>query len=268
MVKAKVNIDFFYKLYGVFMEIDSVASLVYGRNRDLIKSFFYFYLKMANGDIADRSALKNKWEEYVRRRGGCRACFKDTSAGRANYLPTFEQDPNLAKEFLRLANAVEHYREWRASLQPQEIKKIYVANTKERHGYYANNALKNIEDLIEECDVTTMQNNQILKQTLIEFHNAISHLYTIVINSGESNKGRAINHFRRGALDSYKAIIKDYCYLLSDSDKEVVAKEIKELRKMEYQNIGNDKKDEIFSKYENITADILNKRKEHLNALS
>ncbi|KAA8711152.1 hypothetical protein [Helicobacter canis] len=242
------------------MQIDSVASIVYGRNRFLIKSFFDFYLKMANKKVNpdDRARLKNDWKEYVKLRGHCKVPFFENTTRHSNYLPTFENDPSLTQEFLHLAKAVEYYQKWRKSLSKEEIKKIYIANTKERHAYYANNSLEKIDELVESCETTTMQNNQILKQTLIEFHNAISHLHAVILYSGEANKTRAKNHFIRGALDSYKALIKDYYHLLSDESKKLEVDRIRKLRKMEYQNIGNDgNKKTIFDEYENIAQDIL-----------
>ncbi|MCW1871810.1 hypothetical protein OLQ26_03875 [Campylobacter jejuni] len=107
-----------------------------------------------------------------------------------------------------------------------------------------------------------MDNNKIIKQSLIEFHNAISHLVSIFYgNTEESNIKRAINHFKRGALDSYKSIIKDY-YLLKNSGNILyeldLEKKLINIRENEFRNMGTDNNGDLLKKYENMVNDIIN----------
>ncbi|WP_104722219.1 hypothetical protein [Helicobacter mesocricetorum] len=108
-----------------------------------------------------------------------------------------------------------------------------------------------------------MDNNKILKQSLIEFHNAISHLSAVYWGYGdaEKNKDRAINHFKRGALDSYKSIIKDFFIIkscksyLQNQEYENIINDLKETRKEEYENISKDNR--ISQKYHELTTKII-----------
>lgn len=76
-------------------------------------------------------------------------------------------------------------------------------------------------------------------------------------NKMAKNKDRAINHFRRGALDSYKAIIKDFYHLrnVKKVAYEPLLKEIKDIRREEYLGIGSDK--DISREYKKFTDKLI-----------
>lgn len=256
---------FFFKLYNAFLQIDSVASMVYGRNRELIKKFFNVYLKIANNDNAleeSKNDLKIAFEEYVKLM--LHLYNKDTMAQHSTY-PHVLNNPNITEAFREFAEAVEKYQKWRLSLTPHDIKTIYIANLNDRHKYYTNKPFDT--EININIDTQTMQNNQILKQSIIEFHNAISHLNSIFFTTRELNKQKAINHFIRGSLDSYKAIIKDYFCLLND-DKKVECShfdKVKALRQKEYGIIGSDNKNKVLQEYKLIASDMINEKNKAIN---
>lgn len=68
------------------------------------------------------------------------------------------------------------------------------------------------------------------------------------------NINRAINHFRRGALDSYKAIIKDF-YHIRDNRTYNPLSSLKEVRNKEYKGIGKD--NSLCNDYKKLTDEII-----------
>jgi len=77
----------------------------------------------------------------------------------------------------------------------------------------------------------------LLKQALMEFNNALSHLYNALIGRKiEDNIPKAQTHLQRASLDFNKAIIKDLSYLGKLDDEITV---IKNLRLKEYKKIGD-----------------------------
>ena len=124
---------------------------------------------------------------------------------------------------------MQQYEKWRSRLSNEHILSIYRKNLEDRQKYYA-------DDGFDEF------NEELLKKINIE---------------KLKNKDRAINHFRRGALDSYKAIIKDFYHLRNV--KKVAykpsLKKIKDIRREEYLGIGSDK--DISKKYKNFTDELI-----------
>ena len=73
----------------------------------------------------------------------------------------------------------------------------------------------------------------LLKQSLMEFNNAISHICNaLMANEVNENINRAISHLYRGSLDFYKAIIKDLSFLSKIDNRYL--KEIMKIRELEY----------------------------------
>ncbi len=64
-------------------------------------------------------------------------------------------------------------------------------------------------------------NEPYFKQSMIEFNNALSHLYNFYCNSVEfeANASRANTHLHRGTLDFYKTLIRDKKHGLTVSQK-------------------------------------------------
>ena len=270
----------FFQLYAVFLGLDSVDSFMYGRNRVLIQQFYNVYYSEAvyKGALKDRASqdelkekqskleeesvsLKNEFEKYVRQRGKHYNKIWVTPQMSSIY-PHIVENPNISEVFLRFVEAIEQYGQWRSALNDEQLLVIYRKNLEDRQKYYGGDeCFKDFnEELLQKIDISKLTNNKMLKQALIEFHNAISHLVAAYYGKKqERNKERAINHFKRGALDSYKAIIKDFYHLYNA--KKVTYKLslelIENIRKKEYLSIGSD--NVLFEAYKNITDPIISK---------
>lgn len=272
--------DFFH-LYAVFLKIDSVNSFIYGRNRVLIQQFYdvYYLEAMYKGALkskASRDELKTRQSElkekeklvrrmlagYVRQRGKHRIRIWVNPQMSSTY-PCIVENPNISEAFLCFVDAVEQYETWRSNLNNEQLLVIYRKNLEDRQKHYGGDeCFKGFnEELLQKIDISKLTNNKMLKQTLIELHNAISHLVAAYYGRNqERNKERAINHFKRGALDSYKAIIKDFYFLTGQKPMEPIVEDLKNLRKCEYQTIGDNKRgfqDDLYKKYQDFTTEII-----------
>lgn len=237
----------FFKLYAVLLNIDSLASFVYGRRYTLIKDFFYYYLYLVMDKKDDEQAIKTAKENLIKHfreyaeKFPTLKIFSDKQRQRSNYFCLFSNNQNLSVAFKEFVDAVEQYEKWRSLLNEEQIRTIYKKNLEDRQKYYTNE-IGTFDELNDELiQSVKFDNNKILKQTLIEFHNAISHLVVVYYGQSDSKKNiqRAINHFRRGALDSYKAIIKDF-YHIRDNNAYNPLDDLKNIREQEYKNIGKD----------------------------
>lgn len=261
----------FFQLYTVFLEIDSVESLTLGRNRSLIKSFYHFYyfesmIKKSSGDdnIRDKLnqtkiLLKKEFKNYMSQKNKYHIKIWANPQTSSTY-PHIVENPNISEAFLYLVDAVEQYEKWRSKLSNEQLLVIYRKNLEDRQKYYGNDeCFKGFnEELLKNIDITKLTNNKMLKQTLIEFHNAISHLVAAYYGRNQdNNKERAINHFKRGALDSYKAIIKDFYHLynVKKAKNDPPSEDMKNIRKKEYLNIGSD--ETIFKEYKKFTDSLI-----------
>ncbi|WP_104722220.1 hypothetical protein [Helicobacter mesocricetorum] len=132
----------FFWLYKVFLEIDSFASITYGRNRSLIQSFYNFYFTKANKDDKDKyeeakNKLKAQCKEYFSKNGYLKI-YKFDPKTNSRY-PHIVTNPNISEAFKEFAEATAQYVKWRECLSPKQIKRIYIANLKDRQKYYASN---------------------------------------------------------------------------------------------------------------------------------
>ncbi|EJQ0533155.1 hypothetical protein NZJ19_001178, partial [Campylobacter coli] len=102
------------------------------------------------------------------------------------------------------------------------------------------------------------------KQALIEFNNFMSHVCTAYSLSDKDentdiflkNIERAINHIKRGTLDCYKIIIKDY-FILENSTLPIGLKnQLFNLRINEYKNLGNNSIN-ILEQFKKIVQEIM-----------
>jgi hypothetical protein len=126
-------------------------------------------------------------------------------------------------------------------------KVFFIINSKNfpynKNNYQALYYLGTIDHLINnfyEANVYYIKKNpnQFLKQSLIEFNNALSHLsagYYASETSWEKNIKKAGTHFHRGTLDYYKTIILDKDNLTISQKNEIV-----NIRKYEIKSIGVD----------------------------
>ena len=261
-MSGNTNQGSFFKLYAAFLSIDSLASFVCGRQYSLIHDFFDCYLGLSFGrcdcdnrlNEVKKKKILNNLKIYVGEHWQTRL-FPDNIQHSA-YLPSIKNNQNLSLAFKELIDAVEQYEKWRSLLNEEQIRTIYKKNLEDRQKYYTNEseAFDELNDKLIQS--VKFDNNKILKQTLIEFHNAISHLVAVYYGRAQDGKNinRAINHFRRGALDSYKAIIKDF-YHIRDNETYNPLNDLKDIREREYKNIGKD--ESLCNDYKKLTDKII-----------
>jgi hypothetical protein len=235
------NFQILFTLYGRFLEVDAVASLSFnGRNRRLIAQYLKVFSSIIGKDIYLNDNLKELvklHKDYVDRNNNKKISiynakiFQDHIAQRLN--------TDISNTFKSFYKSAELYYKHRKKLTDDEIKELYKKNIKE---YFNNNFksidteifLTNIDDLIK--DKTPIK-EALLKQALMEFNNALSHLFNALIGRKVSdNMPKAQTHLQRASLDFNKAIIKDLSYLGKLDDEITV---IKNLRLKEYKKIGD-----------------------------
>lgn len=203
----------------------------------------------------------NKLNDYKKENENYKSI--DFTRNHGNVVPldiSLNKGQNISQAFSLLTKAVKQYGYWRKCLNKEAIKEIYLKNLSDKQKYYFNNTLSDLSSSLANVEVST--NNNILRQSLIEFYNGISHLNAAYWNMGDNiiNADRAANHFKRGALDSYKAIIKDFCFLAGHEPIESIVRQLSMLREVEYKTIGNDKQrneDNLCTKYQFFTDQII-----------
>ncbi|RDU51951.1 hypothetical protein CQA49_08925 [Helicobacter sp. MIT 00-7814] len=263
---ANINrspLDDFFDKYEEFLRIDAIACF-YGRDYNLIKHFYNLFLDIsqeANNEVKiinSREKLENIFNQYKEHNKSCLPFEVDVSRLQGNLVPirnALRKGYALSNAFLLLVNSIKQYETWRSKLSAEAIRVIYLKNLQDGQKYYLKEIPQEINELLAKC---SPGNNFILRQTLIEFHNAMSHLNAAYkhIGDAQTNTSRAIAHFKRGALDSYKAIIRDFCLLSGNNPLPQITKQLQKLRKHEYQSMGNDRerdKIELYKEYKQFT---------------
>lgn len=278
--EQREELKYFFEKYREFSEIEMLISLIKGREYDIIKQFYELFFLISKEKIEQEKVSKAKediessLEEYKKDNQDINQQCSNTSNNRSDYLCSIAVSLNkgakISQAFVCLVNAINQYGEWRKILSEDKeaIKEIYIKNLQDRQSYYFKNNPNGINGeelskLLTEKQI--VEKNYILRQSLIEFYNGISHLSIAYCNSEtEINIERAANHFKRGALDSYKAIIKDFCLLAGKTPLKEIIDKIYSIRKCECNTIGSDEernKQDIYFKYQNLTSLILNSRK-------
>lgn len=244
----------FSKLYINFLELDKLSLFIGRQYRIIVLFLFYYYLLSQNEEnkiqqIRDKLAqiLNDETESNL-----IEPIIKPEILILQNESQTGNFQ-NWMKEFLEALKIFEKFRE---KLSQEDKQKIAQNNLFDRLSYY------NIQ-IPNEMDFSkTLAKNNIPRQILNEFHNAMSHLFTITAKNKDikiaQNMQRAINHLKRRTLDFYKTIIKDYYIIKHD---ESFKQEVLKIREKEYQSIGDDRdfntSDGIFKEYKNICENIL-----------
>lgn len=184
-----------------------------------------------------------------------------------NELRDIQQQCNKAIQFFFKSYAF--YNKFRGALGSDEKTRLAVNNFCDRFAYYCGKTCSR-EEIERIFDKQEYILNEIPRQCLIEFHNAMSHLCSLYRDSktqtnrqdNEKNIQRAKNHFLRGGLDACKIIIKDFFALnLERLDKnDEICQDYIYVRKLEYDLIGNDdRKNEIQITYFKICEKILHR---------
>ena len=232
MKKEYIN---FFSIYKIFLETDAYQSLIKGRNRNLLLLFYENFT-----DIIFDKYNKNNFKKLA---SAIKKYSELEKISIFNNVTFAEHLENRLKEDIKIAfnlfyNSIILYNIHKDKLTPKEAKLIVK---------------KQIDDFLDriisnEIEYTIdYKKNGILYQGLIEFNNALSHIFNALTKrEPENNFQRAISHLHRGTLDILKTIIKDLILL----DK-INPTEIKALRKNEYLKIGNEeiKRTDIIKNY-------------------
>jgi hypothetical protein len=224
----------FFSLYKKYLLVDRLVSITdIGRDRNLMYLFFILFSEIIKKKSSNdkykivffkiNEKISKYQKNYFKYKLECKN-LKFELKGISNNL-------NLSKSFAYFIRAANLYNEYKKQLSEKEIEKIINKELKQ----YENNFFIGIELKIKQIN---KPKRYFLKQSLIEFNNAISHLYAITQNAKrEENIKKAINHLQRGALDFYKTIIKEL-FVLNKFDK---LQKLKEIRCKEYTSVGEDK---------------------------
>lgn len=269
----KEYLHIFFTKYLQFAEIEAVASVAKGRNYEIIKCLYSLFV-----EISKKKTEAQKVEKEIKELDKQIEIFKEENkdipsisiriSTQQGYLYTLSPNSDLSRAFQLLVTSMNKYKIWRENLSKEALKEIYKRNLLDKQRFYFKDTP---EDLNKELlSQTLVARNYVLRQSLIEFYNGISHLNAAFWNTGdkEDNVKKAKHHFQRGALDSYKAIIKDFSLMLgnqSDEPRQKFLKKIADIRQKEYQTIGFEKKRNedisLYQEYENLVDAILQLQK-------
>jgi len=253
----------FFKLYADFTKIDAISSLHNnGRHRDLI--FFYFKLFTA---IVEKNESKQK--ELISRISEIQISYvkenKSLSVDIYDMPYSFNSGGSqevvfdFSEAFSNFYHAYFLYDKHRRLLSDDDFKKLYLKNISDFHSRFFNVSNEDIINIISSnVDTEHLYDGTILKQSLMEFNNAISHLCSCFIGKADKapNTSRAMTHINRGALDFYKAIIRDLNFV----NRNINLEKLKDIRKNEFQSIGtqNGATSKVINSYKEYITEILN----------
>jgi len=242
------HINDFFRLYEQFLLVDSIISILSdGRDRDIVVRFLLYFTDIVN---KKESKILNHKEEVKKILKGYivqndltkNRCYSFHSSN--YYISVISQRINndLNSSFKAFLKASELYEMHRQKLTQQEIISVYRRNALD---YYLTAFGVETQDEFKVFLVSYTASKQVngvrlLKQSLMEFNNAISHLYSAwKKKSIDTNMERAQHHLNRGALDFYKSIIKELSMLNKINTSNL--DELKNLRCLEYSSIGEER---------------------------
>ena len=261
-MQIKEELDFFFERYRVFLSHESVTSLLKGREYKIIHFFYILFIEILQQSPNQEKIKKIK--DYLLR---FLEDFQNNNSLNIIKIPKLSMgiystkiNKQLSEDFLLMVEASKQYLKWRKKLSKEAKLAIYIKNLQDRQKYYFKESLNDLNNTLMQQDITK---SYMLRQTLIEFYNALSHLYVAYCGNGarDENIKRASAHFQRGALDSYKSIIKDFCVLANGEDvPAAIIGQLKKLRYSECATIGNDvlrKNGDTLPLYQEITKKII-----------
>ncbi len=254
MTNSVSIINKFFTLYDNFIQFDLKLSLVYGRQYSHYKEMFLFYITVLMNDYINEADKEKKYIElrykivkFILENSKKHdiSCQHSSTIAFNKKLNNVLQDDNEAylSEFLE---SIRFFIQFRQKIQKDGREVIAKENISRRMLYYFNFKDKDVIDrIINNIDFGNVGN--IPKQALIEFNNFMSHVCTAYSLSDEDkntdifskNIERAINHIKRGTLDCYKIIIKDYFMLEYSVLPMDIKNQLFNLRISEYKNLGH-----------------------------
>lgn len=243
------QVNAFFKIYDLFLTIDSIASVSeIGRNRQLVGLFLIYFSSIVNKDkIADieknKSAVVNELDAYIKSNAQIKKKCVPSGARSIHTVSVTQRINNeLNKAFNVFLKASRLYRQHRVKLTNDEIIELYKRNALDY--YLTAFGIEDKDIFIKHLDEYTESKNikkiTMYKQALMEFNNAISHINSALKqNALEKNIERAEQHLYRGALDFYKSIIKESFILnkMHPNNTET----LKEIRCIEFNSIGDNR---------------------------
>lgn len=261
----------FFRLYEQFLLVDSIVSILSdGRDRDIVVRFLLYFTDIVN---KKESEILNHKEQVKKILKGY-IVQNDLIANRCNFfnlshyhISVVSQRINndLNNSFKAFLKASKLYEIHRQKLTQQEIISVYKRNALD---YYLTafgvEAQDEFKASLESYTASKQVNGvRLLKQSLMEFNNAISHLYSGWKKSSiDKNIERAQHHLNRGALDFYKSIIKELSMLNKINTSNL--DELKNLRCLEYNSIGEERHKgtvkplSLYDEYYNFCLKIIN----------
>jgi len=266
---TKVNLfSDFYCLYNKFLIVDKVVSLTnHGRDRSIIHKFFLLHLNITSNKFIENkneilkfiNDINKTLNEYLLKYRKFKIVCdyeKDTRITKIEEKKVKELNKAF-KDFYLAANL---YTKHRKNMSDDDLKSIFEKMiTDYTYGVFektddSESCIENFHKCFEDINIKKITN---LKQALMEFNNAISHIVRADYkqeNEEEKNIIRAINHLERGTLDYYKSIIKEFYFLDNISVKN--EKILQHIRCREFNSIGNTKID-IIKFYEEFIINIV-----------
>jgi len=258
----------FFTLYNTFLTVDSIASLSEkGRYRGIINQFLKYFKYLIQKDIKNIdkniAITKTMLKNYISSNKDF-YLEKYTSAKLTiNPNITIQVNKNINDSFQEFLNAAEIYDLHRKSLELIDITNIYKRNALDYHlTAFTREQVKEEEvlELLDTCIASkSIKKITMLKQSLMEFNNAISHINTALKRKEPiKNFERAAQHLNRGTLDFYKSVIKELFILEKLSPTDLV--ELKEIRFNEFETIGSNKYDDrkkLYSDYKKLCKKII-----------
>ncbi|HEB9319417.1 TPA: hypothetical protein RZK22_000246 [Campylobacter coli] len=278
MTNSAPIVNKFFTLYDYFIQFDLKLSLVHGRQYSFYKEMLLFCVTVLMNDYVEEADKEAKFIEFRPKivkfilensKKYDISCQYSSTIAFNKKLNNFLQNDNKVylDEFLK---SIQFFLQFRQKIQKDGRKVIAKENISRRMFYYFDFKEKDVIDgIINNIDFGNVGN--IPKQALIEFNNFMSHVCAACSLSNEDenidifskNIERAINHIKRGTLDCYKIIIKDYFML----EYSVLPMDIKNrlfnLRISEYKNLGHNNID-ILVEFKKIVQQIM--KTPHLNS--
>ncbi|ECQ5881519.1 hypothetical protein FZL65_00710 [Campylobacter coli] len=278
MTNSAPIVNKFFTLYDYFIQFDLKLSLVHGRQYSCYKEMLLFCVTVLMNDYVEEADKEAKFIEFRPKivkfilensKKYDISCQYSSTIAFNKKLNNFLQNDNKVylDEFLK---SIQFFLQFRQKIQKDGRKVIAKENISRRMFYYFDFKEKDVIDgIINNIDFGNVGN--IPKQALIEFNNFMSHVCAAYSLSNEDenidifskNIERAINHIKRGTLDCYKIIIKDYFML----EYSVLPMDIKNrlfnLRISEYKNLGHNNID-ILVEFKKIVQQIM--KTPHLNS--
>lgn len=256
------NIQKFFTIYESFLLVDSIVSLsTDGRNRTIISNFMYAYLQINKEKSTQQKDLLRKLVEDV---AIYAKSFEHISVtlnfNEQKHIPFIAKTSSkLGESINKFLSAASQYKKHREKLASSDIQDLYIRSNTSYQIAYFKTPIDGFSDCLKD-KVTHLSPDvvgvAILKQSLMEFNNALSHLHSAYRNRHpDKNIQRAVKHIDRATLDFYKAIVRDL-WTLKKVDQHIDA--IKKVRELEYMAIGDDdNKHKIVSKYADLISTLL-----------